>query len=89
MHDVGLCRLDSNDDSIQSGVKRVSLVPLYCRWESTRNLQRVVQGLIMEILDSAASFSKRKQYRRIGIFESAKDINGWLEDPPCVEIELV
>ncbi|TBU41105.1 heterokaryon incompatibility protein-domain-containing protein [Dichomitus squalens] len=93
MHEIGLCRLDSDNDGIRSGVKHVSVVPVYSRWESTPGIatrERVVQGLVVARVDAASSQPVREaRYRRIGMFEGSDNVNDWLESTPEIEIEIV
>ena len=93
MHEIGLCKLDSDDDGIRSGVKHVSVVLVYSRWESTPGItamEHVVQGLVVERLISASSESGgEKGYRRIGMFEGSIGGDDWLEETPEMEIEIV
>ncbi|KAI0739176.1 hypothetical protein C8Q80DRAFT_1357905 [Daedaleopsis nitida] len=74
MHEIGLCCLDSDEDGNRNGVKRVSVVPLYARWESTPDGHRVVHGFVLERLDlplagSQSNIGLGEKYRRIGFFE--------------------
>ncbi|KAI0717077.1 heterokaryon incompatibility protein-domain-containing protein [Earliella scabrosa] len=90
MDEIGVCRLDSDDDGIRSGVKLVSVVPLYARWESDPDAHRVVQGLVLERLDATSEqLDVREKYRRIGFFEGSKHVDEWLDGTPEIEVEIV
>ena len=92
MEEIGLGRLDSSDDDIQGGVRRVWVVIIYRRDDILDPGTRAVQGLLVEPVSTGSLTGAEPKFRRIGFFERSGEmasIDEWFEKLNKVEIEIV
>lgn len=92
MEEIGLGKLDSSDDEIHSGVRRVSVVVIYRREDILNPGTSIIQGLLVEPVSSGPLTGAEGKFRRIGFFERSdetKTIDEWFEKLTKVDIEVV